>query len=49
MPIKDDLVVDLGESMNIQLERTPDLNSRITLNRVAGVIQITDNDGVYIV
>ena len=47
IPIVDDMIVELTESFFVTLERTPDLDSRITLDPVDGGIEITDNDGVY--
>ena len=44
--IVDDMIVELTESFFVTLERTPDLDSRITLDPVDG--EITDNDGKYI-
>ena len=45
--IENDMIVEITESFFVTLERTPDLDSRITLNPVDGEIEITDNDGVY--
>ena len=48
IPIVDDMIVELtDESFFITLERTPGLDSRITLDPVDGEIEITDDDGVY--
>ena len=46
--IMDDMIVELTESFFVTLERTPGLDSRITLDPVDGEIEIIDNDGVYI-
>ena len=43
--IVDDVTLEMTESSSVTLERTPDLNSRITLNPVDGDINILDNDG----
>ena len=48
IPIADDLIV-VTESFFVTLERTPGLDSRITLDPVDGEIEITDDDGVYII
>ena len=45
--IENDIVLENVESFDVTLERTPDMNSRITLNPVDGVIEITDNSGIY--
>ena len=47
IPIVDDMIVELTESFFVTLERTPGLDSRITLDPVDGEIEITDDDGVY--
>ena len=44
--IEDDMKAELTESFFITLERTPGLDSRITLDPVDGEIEISDNDGV---
>ena len=44
--IVDDLVDELEEILNVTLERTPGLDSRITLYPVDGQIVIIDNDGI---
>ena len=46
IPIVDDMIVELTESFFVTLERTPGLDSRITLDPVDGEIEITDDDGV---
>ena len=43
--IVDDVTLEMTELFSVTLERTPDLNSRITLNPVDGAIDILDNDG----
>ena len=43
--IVDDLVDEPLESFDYTLERTPGLDSRISLDPVDGVVQINDNDG----
>ena len=48
MPIVDDMIVELTESFFVTLERTPGLDSRITLDPVDGEIEITDNEGMCI-
>ena len=45
--IVDDMIVELTESFFVTLERTPGLDSRITLDPVDGEIEIIDDDGVY--
>ena len=40
----DDRIVELNEMFVITLERTPDLDSRIMLNPVAGHVEIIDDD-----
>ena len=47
--IVDDEILENPERLNIHLERTPDLNSRIMLNPVEGEIEILDNDGTCLV
>ena len=44
--VVDDVILENVESFDLILERTPDLNSRITLDSVNGVVEITDNDGM---
>ena len=48
--IVDDEVLENVESFNVTLERAPffPLNNMITLNPVNGVIEITDNDGMFL-
>ena len=43
--IVDDDVVEQNESFSVTLKKTPDLDDRITLTRVNGMIHIIDNDG----
>ena len=47
IPIEDDMIVELTETLFVTLERTPGLHSRITLNPVDAEIEITDNDGLW--
>ena len=47
MTIVDDMVNELEELFDITLERTPGLDSRITLHPDDGRIVISDNDGKY--
>ena len=44
IPIRDDRIVERTESFCVILERTPGLDSRITLNPVKGEIEIIDGD-----
>ena len=44
--IVDDIILE-NESFDLTLERTTALDSRITLNPVNGVVEVTDNDGRY--
>lgn len=44
--IVDDMVMELAESFSVNLERTSDLDSSITLDPVRTDVQITDNDGM---
>ena len=45
LTIIDDATLELTESFTVTLERTLNLNSRITLNPVDRDIEILDNDG----
>ena len=47
MFIMDDIILENDELFDLTLERTSDLDSRITLNPVNGVVEIADNDGRY--
>ena len=47
--IMDDITLENDESFILTLERTSDLNSRITLDPVNGVVEITDNDADFLV
>ena len=47
MTIRNDVILENIESFDVTLERTSDLDSRITLNPVNGVVEIIDNDGMY--
>ena len=46
IPIVDDMIVELTESFFVTLERTPGLDSRITLDPVDGEIEIIDDAGL---
>ena len=46
--IVDDSKVELTESFFVTLERTAGLDSRITLVRVDGEVEIIDDDGDYL-
>ena len=43
--IVDDMIVEQDETFTVTLQRTPDLDSRITFSQTAGAIEITNNDG----
>ena len=43
----DDEMLENDVSYNLTLERTPDLDSRITLDPAHGVLEFADNDGRY--
>ena len=43
--IVDDVVLENVESFLVNLESTPGLDSRITLNRTRAEVQIIDNEG----
>ena len=45
--IRNDVILENLESFNVALERTSDLDSRITLNLVNEVVVIIDNDGMH--
>ena len=45
VPIVDDETLELTETFIVTLDRTPALDTRITLNPVDGDIDILDNDG----
>ena len=45
--IVDDSVLENVESFDVTLERTPALDMRITLDPVDGVVEITDDDGLF--
>ena len=47
--IVDDMIVEQRESFSITLERTPDLNSRITLFPDSAEVVIPNNDGEVVV
>jgi hypothetical protein len=44
VPIADDETLELTETFTVTLDRTPTLDTRITLNPVDGDIKILDND-----
>ena len=44
-----DMIAEMTESFFVTLERIPGLDSRITLDPVDGEIEITGNDGLYII
>ena len=44
--ISDDIIAEYEESFTISLERTPDLDSRISLSAESGIINIMDDDGM---
>ena len=44
--IMDDVIPENRESFSVTLERTPTLDSRITLHPASGEIQISENDGI---
>ena len=44
--IINDVVLENVESFDVILDRAPELDSRITLEPVNGVIELTDNDGI---
>ena len=46
--IVNDTVLENVESFDVTLQRTPDLDTRITLTPVDAVVEITDNDGVCV-
>ena len=48
IPIVDDDVLENSELFNVTLERNG-LDSRITLDPVDGLVEITDNDGTHTV
>ena len=47
--IIDDEVLENVESFDVTLERTPGLDMRITLDPVHGVVEITDEDGLFLI
>ena len=42
--VVDDVTLEMTESFSVTLERTPDLNSRITLDPVNGKMYIDDDN-----
>ena len=47
--IVDDSILELVESFDVTLERTAELDERISLLPVDGVVEIIDNDGMLLV
>ena len=45
--VRDDLALETEESLEVVLNRTLDLDDRITLSPTAAEIAIVDNDGTY--
>ena len=45
--IEDDSVAETAESFSVKLNRTDDLDPRITLDPVVAEIEIIDNDGEW--
>ena len=45
--ITNDIILEKDESFDLTVEKTSDLESRITLDPVNGVVEIIDNDGRY--
>ena len=45
--IVDDQTLEMTESFDISLNRTADLDNRITLNPAEGTIRIIDNDCMF--
>lgn len=45
--VVDDLVLEVDETLDITLNRTADLDSRITLDPTEGEVVIVDNDSMY--
>ena len=45
LSIMNDVTLEPGETLHVNLERTTELDSRITLNSVDGEIDIIDDDG----
>ena len=46
LTVEDDLVLEMDESLEITLNRTAGLDSRITLDPTEGEVVIVDNDGM---
>ena len=47
IPIVNDMIMESTESFFVTLERTPGLDSRITLDPVNGEVEIVENNGMY--
>ena len=47
--IVDDKALEIPEPFDIHLDRASGLDDRIELNPVNAVVEITDNDGMYVV
>ena len=47
IPIRDDLEVENEKSFEVTLERTSDLDSRITIHPTRAKVIITDDDGMF--
>ena len=45
--IVDDMIAEMTESFFVTLERSPGLDSRLTLDPVDGEIEIIDDDGIF--
>ena len=48
VPIEDDQSLEVTETFTGTLERPPGLDTRIRLDPIDTVVEITDNDGMYI-
>ena len=46
--IVNDMILELTESFLFTLERTPGLDSRITLDPVNGEVEIIEDNGMYV-
>ena len=46
--IVNDVVLENVESFDVTLDRAPELDSRITLSPVDGIVEIIDNDGMFL-
>ena len=47
LTVEDDLVLEMDESLEITLNRTAGLDSRITLDPTEGEVVIVDTDGMH--